>query len=717
MPPMRKPPLILLRKYWDNMNRHRLFLFCRLLLAAAGSAAGCFLSIRFRAFCSQVWSVDPPGAVSAAVILLSALAGFIAAPYGPVLFKTDRSRPAVFSFFLSFILSAILFLLQRNLHFNEALQDSPVSLKLPVSIVYSLGGILLLSLFLYAAAAGLCRLFSSRASGRRRITFRDILVPVILAISLPLAAFLYARFSHIIYFWDNAGYWSTAQSMADLLTEEGWGALFQDISRSITSSDYNHVIALPAGVFAALFGGSRGVFLACIALFGCAFTAILIWLLIRSRSNRPVICTLITLFSLPALFYLCLTGFVDVIGCVPALLAILLWLTSREKHDFFRFFLIGLCLAAVILLRRWFAFFALSFVLALLLENLAVRRSLIPSLAALMSCGFSLLFFFPTFVSGRLMQNYAASYAGYDFGIVPSLLLLFRYYGVIPVLAAGIAAFLLLRHSETSHEGLFLIAQPVICFILFSRVQTLGQQHLLLFAPAFLCLSALLSIRVLDALSRQASAVPLRHRITSWVILLILTIPSLSPLLPREQPGSLSEISRPALFPSFSWQPPRDDDADTILDISDQLTSLGEEGYRIGILASSLALNESRILNAEASLNHTKPAAESRSWLSRLPAVDARDGWNDTLFECDILLTADPVQVHLAEENQQLIVLPTRSLLLGSGFGSAWQRTSDRWTLSDGTNVMLYKRIRPVTEAEKSALRSAFYAAHPELMS
>lgn len=111
---------------------------------------------------------------------------------------------------------------------------------------------------------------------------------------------------------------------------------------------------------------------------------------------------------------------------------------------------------------------------------------------------FTLLFFFQRLVSTKLLADYSSLYVAYKIGLDKDILLLFRYFGIIPLILFFAAGICLLFSKSQRCDAAFLMIWSVLCFFLFVRVQTHGQQHLLMYAPAFMCM-----IRYLDSLGAK----------------------------------------------------------------------------------------------------------------------------------------------------------------------------------------------------------------------
>lgn len=318
----------------------------------------------------------------------------------------------------------------------------------------------------------------------------------------------------------------------------------------------------------------------------------------------------------------------------------------------------------------------------------------------------TLLFFFQRLVSTKLLADYSSLYVAYKIGLDKDILLLFRYFGIIPLILFFAAGICLLFSKGQRCDAAFLMIWSVLCFCLFVRVQTHGQQHLLMYAPAFMCMIILVSGRL------EANLHGSKQYTTALTAAGMSLIVSLSPFIPRIQPASLQELKKPTMLPSFSWSPPKRSDAMTVVGLLRYLDSLGAKGLHVGLLASSFTLNQDMLLNSEASLSLPRVSDTPRSYLVYLPDVDQRDGWSDALFKCDILAVADPPQTHLGEENQAVVVLPAKELLSGEGIGKAFRRLDKSFSLDGGVTVYIFEKTRDLTDDECESLRERFHAAH-----
>lgn len=96
------------------------------------------------------------------------------------------------------------------------------------------------------------------------------------------------------------------------------------------------------------------------------------------------------------------------------------------------------------------------------------------------------LYFGQSFVVEQVLSsNYFDTYSAYDQGRWVDAVMFGRYFGYL-LLAAALACliFLMVLRPKARYASLLCLVQPLLCFVLFTRVQSHGQQHLLLYLPA-----------------------------------------------------------------------------------------------------------------------------------------------------------------------------------------------------------------------------------------
>lgn len=677
----------------------------RACYALGGLAAGLFLGVRLAAFLVQARGIPLPLGAALALGPLLALLGGLCAPLvnGHLARYAFGGQRAGWVLYPLCVVFALRF---RGLVLDRAVEGGGIALSWGMNLLVLAGGGILLALFLLHLLFALRECLGGAGTWLRGLSRRDVCAILVLWGLVNLLVYAYARGSATIYSWDSAIYWRSTYSLAETFRDQGVAAALSRVYESIFTTDYNDTIGLLCVPFALLFGPSRLVYLMSIGNF-CLFpTLLLIWGYARSLRPRGYWLPAAGMLALPSLFYTSVTGYVDIAGTAVALGALLLHLKEPGKGRFSRYLLIGLLAAGAVVLRRWYAFYALAFLLVLCVEALAFRRSPAPVLGYLCGFGFPLLYFLQTFVSGRLLADYAQMYAAYDLGLGVDVRMLQRYYGLFLLLAAVALGLWLCRGKATRRQALFLLLEPAVCAFLFVHVQSHGQQHLLLYAPALACL-LVLGFHYLAG----------RGRLGVILTAAIVLPTALSPALPRVQSGIIQDYPLIQMLPTFSYAPPRREDAYEMVELIRRLDEFGAEGKKVGVLASSFVLNQSALVNAEDSLNLPRVSDVDRDeYLVNLAAVDQRDGFWDSIYTCDILAVADPIQLHLGEENQQVVWAPAHCLLEGEVIAGAYRKLDETFVLeSDGITVYFFEKLREPTPEEKQELADLIHQVHPEM--
>ena len=425
----------------------------------------------------------------------------------------------------------------------------------------------------FFAAAVLALVWAARAFGEVALPRGAVILAVVLVVNV--AAALYYAGTATVYYWDTNIYWSSSTMLASQPLDF---AQLRLVLESVITQEYNYLLAFPISLVMRVLGTGRYVFLfATVNLYVLPALLGMLALGRRSRHGGILLC-----LATPMLLYTALTGFVDVAAAGAGIWAFLLY-TDESRPQAARGVLAGGLLTLVFLLRRYFFFFTVSFGLAAL-AALLVRRSQWKSFLAMAvtGIGFS-LFFGQSFVVRQVLSaNYADTYSAYDQGRWIDLVMLCRYYGWVLILAAAVCVIALLARRGSRYAGLLTLVQPVLCLLLFTRIQSHGQQHTLLYLPAF-CM----------ALAGGMALLPARRSVR-WAPWALALCALGSSLLPRPQPSHPSEIAVPDPLPSFTYAPSRRTDLAQLVALRAYVDGLSaEEPKTAAVIASSFTFNSS----------------------------------------------------------------------------------------------------------------------------
>lgn len=494
--------------------------------------------------------------------------------------------------------------------------------------------------------------------------------------AINFAGAVYIAQSSFIYYWDTANYWLVAR---DIASGNLCSSFFSDVYNSIIELDYNYLAGLFSALFARLFGGSRTVFV--LSVLNCYYLpfAYLVYSLCK-KAVKPVLSAAAVLLLFPVALFLGLSGFVDIGGLVLCLLCFKLYF--NKKHTIARYFVIGAILAVCIIFRRWYAFFGVSFIAAMLVDCLVSRKNPAYVLVTVLNAGFILGVFFMPLVTDKLLADYASLYSGYKFALSTDFKLFARYFGILPL--AAFAAGSVIYTIKRDRNLIFAYVQMIVCFVLFVRTQTHGQQHLLLYIPALIFIAS----KLVSCLNARMSVIALAG----------CAVITANTFVPREQPQNLEEISHYAVIPDFSSRPRVRNDIKELMELKAYINDLCPNGEQIGILSSSFNLNRDLLENLEISFNIEN---NSTARMVEMPAVDSRDKDLSSFYNVDYMLVATPPQTHLAPESQTVITRSVESFVNGTDIALAYEKDGVSFEIN-GVTIEFFKKIRPNTESEIS---------------
>lgn len=513
---------------------------------------------------------------------------------------------------------------------------------------------------------------------------------LVIFICLNLATALYVFTSNTVYIWDNAGYWAIARNLAaEQVT--GYKQIIAVLESTLTE-DYNYLLAYPISLIMRLFGSSRTVFLFALsnlytfpALWG--FTAL---------ANTKRWSGLVVASLFPMLGYTGLVGMVDVACCGMGIWAYNIFTSDKPAAS--RGIMTGFLLVLAFLSRRYFLFFAASFVVAVFIAKVLFDRKkwwdLLALVGSLAVCGiaFSLRFL----LDKVLEPDYGDLYSAYALGLITDFFSLCRYFGLVLLILFLIAALVDLARKEDRFKITLGLIQIVVCFTAFVQVQSHGQQHLLMYLPP-------IAFVAVNALARAPQYMSAFLAISTAVYC----------FFPKIQPASIRDIETPDLFPSFHFYGPKRSDMAELLRLADYLDSLSTlEQKTAVVLSSSFTFNTESVASLRASMDLPEP--EVKTIIQYHGTVDKRDAFNWNTALADYVVVGDPVQTHLGEENQRVLTILAKHILAGTGPGKAYTKLAPTFQLANGVTVRVYRRLRPWYLEEYHDISDALIKLYPE---
>ena len=370
--------------------------------------------------------------------------------------------------------------------FSSETRQNAVAFFWPIRLVAQLGGGVLFAILamMVIQALKVCH-FRPKS---------NLYLFIMVMILINLGACFYIARSSTVYFWDNAGFFETAKTLSLKRMD---GAFFQSIVKSMLFSDYNSLLSLPISLLMRIFGSSRHVFvLSIVNLYELPAVFLLLAAAQKQVRHSRTVGVLLLLIT-PIVPFMAFTGFVDIAPMSVGLLAVLIWL-DHEKDVCARGILCGILLVICFIMRRTFFFFSAAFGLAALSSAILCERKALRGVIMMgVTVALSAIFFMQPFLLEKVLgSNYGSSYSAYDFGIVHDYFLFVRYFGIAALTLAFFAVLYLLVEKACRMKALFCGLLALICFVAFTMVQTHGQQHLLLYLPAFYGICLLLAVKI-----------------------------------------------------------------------------------------------------------------------------------------------------------------------------------------------------------------------------
>ena len=379
---------------------------------------------------------------------------------------------------------------------------------------------------------------------------------------------------------------------------------------------------------------------------------------------------------------------------------------------------IGLVLSLSVVFRRWNAYWVVSFLMMIGLDGLiafitagdrtpaSFLRHLRPSLVAGGSALAILGAVAGPFIVRAATTDYGDAYEAYRFhsSFVEGLWMSGRAVGGLWLLILALAALFLVRAPQSRRLALLLTGQIVIIVIMFLRTQSFGFQHYYLLQPGWLIMSSLFVIQLWERLADRRSKVAVIAGVAAVAVVTILA--TFSPAAAGLHAWLQPLLTRDTYYPLV-----REDVAELnrLYARLDEVLDAAGPDAKFYVLSATYELNDTHFI-----WTSIAPPFQfaSSSRLLRLQYVDKRDGFPERLLQADFVVLGAPLGGN--GDGSQSLLEPGRLLRDGIGLGRAFEAVSGVFHLDNGATAQIFKKVRPITQAEVQELSDYLRQRYPD---
>lgn len=551
----------------------------------------------------------------------------------------------------------------------------------------------------------------------KKISKKELVLSFLVLISTFLFTFAEVGRDRFVYFWDYGGYWGVTIEQSRNFFINPFQTL-HDLYSTINASEYNNIIPSLLALPMKIVGES---FISYVTLI--MFMFILPMSLVISFSIHKILVkanlktislpvTLLVTLSVPFLFTPLFFGYLDA-TCLLA--ASVLWLIlidyDWKKFDYKKALAMALMLLIVVLQRRYFAFYAVSYIVALsipmlckIVINKSSRKELIKYFLMNMAfvgffCLIILIILFRGFLEQSIFNNFSLAYSAYSSGSnFDKFLDVGKSFGLFSYGIMLVGFLIGLLKKGTRFISLSLGLSFIITQILFFRIQNMGPHHKYLLYTQLILLT-LIAVGVIYNYILQKYI--RRVIVTVLTVLFITNFMYTFRFIPQSHLGSL-------LYSVESYQPKIRTDIPQLQLLANDLNNMASENNaKIYVLASSTLINDDilRKLYLPDVVNYMPNLNSSSN-------VDLRDGFPISFLSSDIVVVADPIQYHLRPEDQQVVGLLAKEILNGNVINNNFAFVKE-YVIDQGVKLKVYKKQKQFNDQQIQYLRNAFDAIYP----
>lgn len=539
---------------------------------------------------------------------------------------------------------------------------------------------------------------------------------VIFCVLANIFAYYFTNQEHTVYYWDLITFWTRYLTLGELIRVSLNNA-FQYFIYDISHNDYNSFAVFFLEPFYFLIGGGRTAFIASVVNVLALPSALLIWILtskvvkivFKNVDISVLLLSLLTIFLLPQFWSASLYGYIGVMGTGVIAAILLCYLATLKKpatKSVFLYITIGILSTILIIIRRWFIYWTLSFYLLIFLlsfykylkskrkkEGILLLRNIIFS--AILSSALFLVCCGPV-AKESLTTNFSIIYAAYGSHNAMTTFLklvdMFGYFNSAIFVAGAVLAFLYKKNTKII---VLLGVQIVGIYLLFTSVQDFESNQIYLLLPSLFVFEAFF----LAFLRKRFLKTKYKWSLFAIVFVLFLTA-NFSRVYFPSFPNSFLD----GLFSKERHPPTQRTDLNEVVKLDLYLESLGDKNDLIYVVSSSHILNPEILKNSYLYLKR-QSNLENRVLLGS--ALDERDGFPIHFFEAKYVVVASPPQYHLSPK-YQTVIKTLFDFMQSDISGSFYDKLPFDVKLAKGVEVRVYEKKAKLPNVIKTDLMSNF---------
>lgn len=512
-----------------------------------------------------------------------------------------------------------------------------------------------------------------------------------------------------IYFWDYGNYYVKTLEMKKLYIENPLAVLSNAYQTSV-NNDYGTWVS---SIIAYPFKFTKCRYIDYIMLLYITFaipvamsvSGLVVHIFNKGNKYNYLICNcMIILF--PWFLVPMLKGYPGIAALLPITCSLwLLFGIGMDKLKIYDAVMLSLALIYSVLLRRYFAFWVLGFVVASVVYSVACwirdgkkKEELIKYVTGYVVTGAVSLFILiggmRGFIRRVIFENYKGQYVAYSVGNFLRKCISFGgYWGILLFVLLGFSlAYIALTLKEYIPVMLFCVVFEAVAITAFFRVQSPGAHHHWIFFLPLLIPIEMLILSYIDSGKKKIAGV-----LCICVLYNAVYVYS----------GSCTWWNYHSIICQRSRYEIRvRNDIEEIESLCSYLEQIQNDS-KIYCVASGVTLNadilRAAYLPGDCDLN-----------LAPVSDVDLRDGFPLGFLDSDIVITTEPVQTHLVEGTQKVVTLLQKEFEGTSSKIAEHFEKIKEFTLDNEVKVCIYRKTKEFLREDICYLQTLYDEHYPD---